>query len=102
LRNFKKKFVYNFENFLKYSNNIEFGFLLHKIADLRSKCFIFLNILIGFEIFVKFNPLPELSLIINTQADFSDFFKPVQKVSKGKKLAKNGLKNVFFIHENWL
>jgi hypothetical protein len=52
-----------FENFLKYSNNIEFGFLLHKIADLRSKCFIFSNIFIGFEIFVKINLLPEFDSI---------------------------------------
>jgi hypothetical protein len=30
-----------------------------KIADLWSKCFIVLNIFIGFEIFVKINLLPE-------------------------------------------
>jgi hypothetical protein len=57
--------------------NIEFGFLrlLHKIADLRSKCNIFLNILIGFEIFVKFSLLHELGLIKNTQAGKKRIFR---------------------------
>jgi hypothetical protein len=67
--------------------------------------YFFLNILIGFEIFAKLNLLPELGLAKYTQAEkktsFSDFFEiccTVLNVAKGNKIAKTGLKNVFFIH----
>jgi hypothetical protein len=69
--------------------------------------YFFLNILIGFEIFVKIKPLPGLGLIINTKADkknefFGFFFEiccTVQNVAKDKTcflFIKTGFSFVFF------